>query len=245
MTPHPSRAAGELVVCLSGGKDSTAMALHLAETEPADYSYLCTPTGDELPEMQAHWDRLEVLLGKPLTRITNGTLDSWIEEYGALPNWRQRWCTRLLKIEPLLAWIKGRDVLLHVGLRADEEERRGIISNDVSCRFPLREWGWGINEVRVYLRERGVAIPARTDCARCYGQRLHEWFALWRKHPDIFAQAEAQEATTGKTFRSPGRDTWPAGLTALRESFAAGRIPRGAVTLFDDDAPVACRVCSL
>ena len=37
------------VVGLSGGKDSTALALRLAETSPQDYVYLCTPTGDELP----------------------------------------------------------------------------------------------------------------------------------------------------------------------------------------------------
>lgn len=35
------------VVALSGGKDSTALALRLAETEPRDYTYVCTPTGDE------------------------------------------------------------------------------------------------------------------------------------------------------------------------------------------------------
>lgn len=33
------------VVALSGGKDSTAMALRLAEVEPREYTYVCTPTG--------------------------------------------------------------------------------------------------------------------------------------------------------------------------------------------------------
>lgn len=149
------------VVGLSGGKDSTALALRLAEVEPRlDPIYLCTPTGDELPEMLAHWTRLETLLGKPLTRITNGTLDSLIAEFGALPNWRQRWCTRRLKIEPCLAFLKARQpATLYVGLRADEEERQGIYSSDVATRFPLREWGWGLPEVRAYLKERGVTIP--------------------------------------------------------------------------------------
>ena len=51
------------VVALSGGKDSTAMALRLAEIEPQDYVYLCTPTGDELPEMEQHWNGLRVCWG--------------------------------------------------------------------------------------------------------------------------------------------------------------------------------------
>ena len=33
------------IVALSGGKDSTAMALRLTEMEPRDYQYVVTPTG--------------------------------------------------------------------------------------------------------------------------------------------------------------------------------------------------------
>jgi 3'-phosphoadenosine 5'-phosphosulfate sulfotransferase (PAPS reductase)/FAD synthetase len=58
------------VVGLSGGKDSTAMALRLVEVEPREYTYVITPTGDELPPMVEHWKRLETLLGKPLIRVT-------------------------------------------------------------------------------------------------------------------------------------------------------------------------------
>lgn len=238
------------VVALSGGKDSTALALRLAEVEPGDYTYLITPTGDELPEMINHWQRLEVLLGKPLTRVhAKSDLSGLIKEFGALPSFRMRWCTRMLKIEPCLAWIKAhRGAVLCVGLRADEEARKGLYSEHVTTRFPLREWGWGINEVKEYLASRGVVIPQRTDCARCYGQRLSEWWDLWRSYPAIYADAEAQEAATGHTFRSPGRDTWPAALRDLRHEFESGRIPRGvklqeSLPVLDED--VACRVCSL
>lgn len=33
--------------------------------------------------------------------------------------------------------------------------------------YPLSEWGWDLSRVRQYLTERGVAVPARTDCAGC------------------------------------------------------------------------------
>lgn len=232
------------IVAVSGGKDSSAMALRLRELEPNQpRDYFCTPTGDELPEMLAHWERLEILLGQPLTRVTNGTLASLVAEFGALPNWRQRWCTRRLKIEPALAYVKAHQpAVLLVGLRADEEERQGIYSRDVACRFPLREWGWGRAEVQRYLRERGVTVPARTDCARCYGQRLSEWRRLWERHPAVYADAEAMEAATGHTFRSPGRDSWPAGLAELRRRFE--REPT--LPLLEDEEPeTACRVCRL
>jgi 3'-phosphoadenosine 5'-phosphosulfate sulfotransferase (PAPS reductase)/FAD synthetase len=233
------------VVALSGGKDSTCLVLRLAEVEPRDYVYLCTPTGDELPEMLAHWEHLESLLGKPLVRVTNGTLHALIEEFGALPNWRQRWCTRRLKIEPCLAFLKAHHpAVLYVGLRADEEERQGIYSSDVTCRFPLREWGWGLSEVQRYLKERGVKIPARTDCARCYGQSLPEWKRLLERYPAIYADAEAQEAATGHTFRSPGRDSKPAALKDLRRVFEQQVV----LPLFgedEEDGFQSCRVCRL
>ena len=237
------------VVGLSGGKDSTAMALRLAEVEPdTDFQYVCTPTGDELPTMIDHWAHLEQLLGKPLIRVTNRTLAEWIKEWGALPNARQRWCTRLLKIEPTIAYLKRHaPAINYVGLRADEPERVGIYG-ETESRFPLRDWGWGIKEVKGYLRERGVTIPKRTDCARCYGQQLGEWWDLWRDEPAFYADAEREEQATGHTFRSASRDTWPAGLADLRGRFELGEVPHGRswnLNLFEEEQPSACRVCQL
>ena len=240
MTPEAERH----VVALSGGKDSTAMALRLAEVEPRDYTYICTPTGRELPEMEAHWRSLEGLLGRPILRVTNGTLDSWIAEWKALPNFRMRWCTRVLKIQPMLAWLKAHQPCVHyVGLRADEEARGGIYG-EIPSDYPLRRWGWGLGRVQGYLRERGVRIPTRTDCDICFFQRLGEWKTLLLRHPARYAEAEALEAMTGSTFRTPGRDTWPTSLAALRTEFE--KEPE----LFDrrmeeDSRDGMCRECSL
>lgn len=193
--------------------------------------------------MVAHWKKLERLLDAPLTKVRAKTdLNGLIKEWGALPNWRQRWCTRILKIEPCLHFIRAHSpAVLYVGLRADEPQREGIYGSDVETRFPLRDWGWGIGQVIDYLRKREVTIPLRTDCARCFGQRIIEWKRLWRNHPETFAEAEEQERQTGATFRSPSRDTWPAALSGLRQEFERGRKIRGEDE--DDDAEGACRVC--
>lgn len=231
------------VVGLSGGKDSTALALRLKDVEPrTDWEYIITPTGDELPEMLAHWTYLESLLKKPLIRITNQghTLNSLIQIQKGLPSFRLRWCTRLLKIQPTIAWcVKNAPVTLHVGLRADEEVRAGIYGDYVASRFPFREWNWSLKDVLEYLELREISIPKRTDCARCFFQRLSEWHSLYLNYPDIYWEAAQQEITYGHTFRRPNQDTWPASLIDLAAAFQSGR------PLRNSTKKDMCRVCSL
>jgi hypothetical protein len=237
------------IVGLSGGKDSTAMALRLAEIEPRDYAYICTPTGNEPAEMVAHWEHLASLLNAPIESLTNGTLEGMIDDQNCLPSHRMRWCTRALKIEPTIAYIKAHaPAVLYVGLRADEETRVGIYGDEVQSDFPFRRWGWVEADVWDYLHQRGLTIPYRTDCEWCYDQKLSEWRKLWRDNPDSYQRAVAKEQQTGHTFRSPGRDTQPAQLIQLRTKFEAGYIPRGdsdQLALFDAPEFRKCRVCSL
>lgn len=237
------------VVLVSGGKDSTAMALRLAEVEPnTEWRYVCTPTGDELPDVVEHWDNLSCLLGKPIERVSHKfSLVELMAEMNGLPNHRMRWCTRLLKIETAKAWYaKNAPCIAHVGLRADEPERKGgIFGESVTQRYPLREWGWGLPEVLTYLIKRGVTVPRRTDCARCYDQRLSDWWNLWRDYPAIYADAEAQEVTYGHTFRNDQRDAWPTSLAALAAAFEAGDIPRGVELNNDLFGEATCRACTL
>ena len=118
------------VIALSGGKDSTAMALRLLEIEPdAQYVVICTPTGNELPEMFDHWRRVAELLGTELVPLVSGHLVSAIRKEGMIPNFRARWCTRKLKIEPYQAFLqrlvaKHDRVVSCVGIRSDEPAAR-------------------------------------------------------------------------------------------------------------------------
>ena len=228
------------------------MALRMAELGERIDALLFTATGNELPEVLLHIARVAELVGAPVVEPPHRSLHDWITEYGALPNWRQRWCTRQIKIEPCIAYLTAHPgSTLCVGLRADEEERQGLYGEHATYRYPLREWGWGMSDVLAYCAKRGVKIPRRTDCALCYGQRLHEWYELWRDHPEEYAKGVAYEVKTGHTFRSPGRDTWPASLADLAARFTRGEVPAGARAakaapmLFgdDEDSPEACRVC--
>lgn len=245
------------LIAYSGGKDSTAMLLRLAEVEPEtveESRIISTPTGDELPGVAVLIQQVEIMIGKTVERLAEYTLSDLIESQRMIPNTKARWCTRMLKIQPVLALFALGDEPpeMCVGLRADEPERRGLFSERIVSRYPLREWGWGLQDVLDYLAFREVEIPRRTDCARCPFQRLHEWRDLLRTHPDIYADAEAQEERFGHTFRMPSRDTWPASLRELRQKFENGNALRGdwkrlQLDLFGDRDTelVRCRVCSL
>lgn len=220
------------IVALSGGKDSSAMALRLKEVEPdTDFEYICTPTGYELDEMFEHWRGLGVLLGKPIRPVmAEGSLAQIVRAQKAIPNSQMRFCTRLSKIVPAKQfYLSAAPCVAYVGLRADEpEEARGGIYGEiegVTQRYPMREWGWAEREVWAYLEGRGVTIPDRTDCDRCFFQELHEWWSLWKLHPERFWDASRQEDEIGHTWRSDSRDTWPAKLSELAKEFERGRRP--------------------
>jgi 3'-phosphoadenosine 5'-phosphosulfate sulfotransferase (PAPS reductase)/FAD synthetase len=235
------------VVAVSGGKDSTAMALRLAEVEPDDYTYICTPTGDEPEAFFAHMRTLGGILGKPIVPLMHYLgLNGLIAKQSALPNFRQRWCTRMLKIEPFMEWLRlNAPAISYVGLRADEPTREGGFYEHIpgiTQRYPLREWGWNESDVLTYLEERHITIPFRLDCQRCFFQTLYEWHLLWTESPEVYAEAEAQEAATGHTFRSPQRDTQPTGLTELREKFESGYAPKPKGSAL---RRLQCRVCTL
>ena len=55
---------------ISGGKDSSAMAVYMSAKVPQMEYFFCD-TGAELPETYEYLDRLEVTLGKPIERLNS------------------------------------------------------------------------------------------------------------------------------------------------------------------------------
>lgn len=143
MTPTTLRdavedSAARHIVPLSGGKDSTALAIFMIENH-ADLplEFLFTDTGAELPETYDYIERFEAIFGVDVQRLTaldlpelnvrskggrRSPFDVMLEEVysGYLPSPRARWCTRMLKIKPFEHFVGDDPCYSYIGIRADE-----------------------------------------------------------------------------------------------------------------------------
>lgn len=150
------------VLGLSGGKDSTALAIYLAQRHPElDLTYYFCDTGKELQEVYDTLHKLEGFLGKPITWIESASgsdadtaFDHWLEIYGGyLPSSQARWCTKKLKLEPFEnVLVKEDPTISYVGIRGDEE-REGYISQkpNIQSIFPFRKNIWSQDVVKKVL----------------------------------------------------------------------------------------------
>ena len=200
-------------VCgISGGKDSSALAIYLRDRVP-DMEYFFCDTGAELPETYEFLSRLEVVLGKPIARLNpDKGFDHWFEVYrGTLPSPQMRWCTRQMKIKPLEEWLGDDEAISYVAIRADEMGRKGYVSTkpNISAVFPFIEDGVDHDAVLRILDEAGIGLPAyyewrtRSGCYFCFFQRKAEWVGLADRHPELFDRAVAIEQ---KMLRDAGVD---------------------------------------
>ena len=190
-------------VCgISGGKDSSALAIYMRDRVP-DMEYFFCDTGAELPETYEYLNKLEVVLGKPIARLNSDRgFDHWFEVFrGALPSPQMRWCTKYMKIKPLEAWLGDSTAISYVAIRADESNRKGYIStkSTITTSFPFVEEGIDHAGVLKILDEAGVGLPSyyewrtRSGCYFCFYQRKAEWVGLADRHPELFERAVAIE----------------------------------------------------
>ncbi|ACU34554.1 phosphoadenosine phosphosulfate reductase family protein [Actinosynnema mirum] len=189
------------VLGISGGKDSSALAIYMRDRVP-DMEYFFCDTGAELPETYEYLNRLEAALGKSIVRLNAARdFDHWMEVYqGTLPSPQMRWCTKNLKIKPLEEWVGDDKVISYVAIRADEN-RLGYVSTkpNIDAVFPFREDGIDKDGVMRILDEAGIGLPGyyewrtRSGCYFCFFQRKHEWVGLKERHPELFDKAVAYE----------------------------------------------------
>ncbi len=207
------------ILGLSGGKDSTALAVLLHKEIP-EMEYFFCDTHKELQETYDYLDRIKARLGIKINYLqAERGFDHWLDVYGGvLPSPKVRWCTKQMKIIPLEKWVGDDEAITYIGIRADEN-RDGYISTkpNITAKFPFKEHGLVKADIIRLLEESGIGMPdyyrwrSRSGCYFCFFQRKYEWVMLAQEHPDLFQKAVDYEQNhrDGRTY------TWTQGETLL------------------------------
>ena len=195
-----------LVVSLSGGKDSTAMLLMMLEKNIPVHSAVFFDTGWEFPQMHEHIDKLESMVDVPIVRLKpDRPFEYWMYDHMVIgkngdvtrkgcgwPSPIRRWCTRskVRTIEKYIRSING--AVSCVGFAADEIKR--VKSNHINKRFPLIEWGITEEKALQYCYDKGFFWGGlythfdRVSCFCCPLQKLGDLRRLRKHYPDLWAR---------------------------------------------------------
>lgn len=155
---------------ISGGKDSSALAIYLNDLYPQlTIEYYSCDTGKELEETYTLVDNLQAYLGKKIDLLQaaeNSHLDPFdhfLQVYGGfLPSSVTRWCTKKLKLDPFEKFVGDDLVISYVGIR-DDENREGYISkkSNIQTIFPYRKNIWSEDVIQKVLQNSTKDIIAK------------------------------------------------------------------------------------
>lgn len=224
------------ILGISGGKDSSALAVLIKKTRPEIFAKLelfFTDTGADLPEIYEYIEKLEKYLGKPVLRIKAALTDELKNDFrvvvgedgsvpfndvlfkrfkGFLPAPNARWCTRELKIIPMEQWIGDDYCISYVGIRNDEPTRTGYTTKkniNITPVYPYKEDKIDINGVYKLLDE-SVGLPEYYK----WRTRSGCFFCFYQRRVEFaimyFLYPELfEEATKYETTHDDGRQfTW-------------------------------------
>ena len=200
------------IVALSGGKDSTALAVFLRKKIP-NLEYVFCDSGEELQETYDYIHKLQDYLSIDVTWLKDDRdFQYYLEMFkGVLPDSNKRWCTRMLKIKPFEEYVGDDPIINYVGIRADELQRKGYISKkpNITTKFPFIENNIRLDGVIRILKQEGLGLPkyyswrSRSGCYFCFYQQKIEWVGLLENKREYYLKAESFEKfdpETGKKF---------------------------------------------
>ena len=197
------------ILSLSGGKDSAALAFFMKENMPEIFEQLelvFCDTECELPETYDYLNKIEIFLGKKITKIKpEASFEHLIQLQNFLPTPHRRWCTVLLKTLPFKNYIrklidknKKSLIKLYIGIRADELNRAKY--NKYGVDYIQEEYPFVENliikeDVLKILKNTGIELPKyyswieRSGCYFCFFKSKYSWLLLNKYHPDLYAKA--------------------------------------------------------
>lgn len=202
-------------ISFSGGVESTTMCLLYGKGATAIFA----DTGSEHRKMYERLDYVEQMLKVyhdgdfELVRIradvSTGekevtTLTDYILERAFFPSVRQRFCTRLFKVQPIDAYLSQFDKCeLLIGLNVDEQDARTgnyLEGKNITYRYPLIEDGYTRDDCYELLEKYGLqpdfpAYMERGGCKFCFFKSKKEYAAMVHLAPEEIEEVRQIEET--------------------------------------------------
>ena len=207
------------IVSFSGGKDSTALLLYaIHKYGKENIKVVFADTGAEFPETFEYLSYIEKKLGIEIGIAKNRKWDffSYSRSRCKMPDSKNRFCTQLLKLDPLSVWITANanrktDIIL-TGERRQESKRRSVYEETYYNKKMRMN---GIRPLLDYttkfifdeIRKAGLLphpvydIWDRLGCYCCVFNTVDEWRQLEKHHSSLFAKIANFEDEIGCTVK--------------------------------------------
>ena len=211
----------DLIVCVSGGKDSTALILWIEFESLLENKrfYVFADTGHENPVTLQYLEQIESKTGIAINRVAGPrTFEEMCIHNKRFPSALARFCTKELKIFPIKEFIEEKEgegdienPCLVQGVRADESTSRsklpvwGYPPNskykspyDAATWRPLLSWSTG-DVIAIHRRHNMALNPLyrlgarRVGCWPCIFSSKSELKAANELDPDLFDRLRQME----------------------------------------------------
>lgn len=176
---------------------------------------------------------LEQYLGKEITWVTGMTFEETIKYKGGfLPNKVTRYCTTLMKIEPMFQWWYknvGEPIVMQIGYRANEHERANSMLEKCvdgfspykssveklkdgrkkwqvfhwqKPEFPLVKDGIRKDDIRKYWENKPVRFASYNNCVGCFHRNPAFLRFMYQEHPQKMNWFENREGGKSGYWKS-------------------------------------------
>ena len=235
-------AGRPVVLSVSGGKDSAAASLYLRE-QGIEHTRVFADTGWEHPKTYEYLrGPLTAALG-PIVEVRRETstgpqlFTDLVRHKRIFPDRTKRFCTVMLKVEPIGAYLASldADVVNAIGVRRAESQARSEVAEwDYSPRLDCDVWrpiaSWSLANVIAIHRRHGLAPnplyamgATRVGCWPCIHARQSEILLVADTDPGRIAEiraleTEVTEAARGRAEAAGEELDWIRSLFSIRES---------------------------
>lgn len=199
------------ILCFSGGKDSTAMLIHLIESGSQIDEILYIDVGDWMwDSAKVHLKKVKEMFNVDITVLdVSDELQKGFERWG-FPSFINRWCTGVKRIamrDYLREKYPNEKIVQYIGYCADESKRasRDLYSTG-DVEYPLIEADITTEMALEMCTEHGFDFGGvyehhdHFNCWLCPLQRKSELYEVFKRYPNLWANLHAMQWETDGTY---------------------------------------------